>query len=384
MTTRRRFTEEFKEEAANQVIVAGHSVADVAARLGVSGKSLYNWVRKYEKPKEQRVSEDDTQSELRRLRAELKRVTQERDILKKANGVLRKRVRVRYTFIRTNQNDFPLSLLCKTMKVNRSGYYAWLKQPLSKKAKEDQRLTGLIKQFWLESGCVYGYRKIHSDLREVGEHVGKNRVARLARVEGIKAQVGYRKRPGSSSGAVAEAAPNHLNREFSVETPDMVWVTDITYIRTHEGWLYLAVVIDLYSRQVVGWSMDSRMEASLVLNALLMAVWRRKPVNRVLIHSDQGSQFTSSDWVNFLDVHNLKQSMSRRGNCYDNAVAESFFQLLKRERVRRRIYATRADARRDVFDYIEMFYNSTRKHGNNGMLSPKDYEEQQKVKLGVV
>ncbi len=291
---------------------------------------------------------------------------------------------MRYTFIRTNQNDFPLSLLCKTMKVNRSGYYAWLKQPLSKKAKEDQRLTGLIKQFWLESGCVYGYRKIHSDLREVGEHVGKNRVARLARVEGIKAQVGYRKRPGSSSGAVAEAAPNHLNREFSVETPDMVWVTDITYIRTHEGWLYLAVVIDLYSRQVVGWSMDSRMEASLVLNALLMAVWRRKPVNRVLIHSDQGSQFTSSDWVNFLDVHNLKQSMSRRGNCYDNAVAESFFQLLKRERVRRRIYATRADARRDVFDYIEMFYNSTRKHGNNGMLSPKDYEEQQKVKLGVV
>ena len=165
-----------------------------------------------------------------------------------------------------------------------------------------------------------------------------------------------------------------------MEAPDQAWVTDITYIKTHEGWLYLAVVIDLYSRRVIGWSMQSRMQMDLVLSALLMAVWRRKPKKRVIIHSDQGSQFTSHEWQKFLKAHNLEASMSRRGNCYDNAVAESFFQLLKRERIRRKTYASRKDARQDVFDYIEFFYNPKRKHGNNGMLSPIEFERQQKWK----
>ena len=164
-----------------------------------------------------------------------------------------------------------------------------------------------------------------------------------------------------------------------MNAPDRVWVTDITYIRTLEGFAYLAVVIDLYSRRVVGWSLQSRQTADVVLQALLMAVWRRKPKNKVLIHSDQGSQFTSSDWASFLRAHNLEHSMSRRGNCHDNAVAESFFNLLKRERIRRRTYKTRADARQDVFDYIEMFYNPKRKHARNGMLSPVNFERQQKT-----
>jgi hypothetical protein len=158
-----------------------------------------------------------------------------------------------------------------------------------------------------------------------------------------------------------------------------IWVTDITYIRTLEGFAYLAVVIDLYSRRVVGWSMQSRQTTDLVLQALLMAVWRRKPKTRVLIHSDQGSQFTSMDWASFLRAHNLEPSMSRRGNCHDNAVAESFFNLLKRERIRRRTYKTRVEARQDVFDYIEMFYNPKRKHVRNGMLSPVEFERQQKM-----
>ena len=170
---------------------------------------------------------------------------------------------------------------------------------------------------------------------------------------------------------------NTLDRQFDVESPDKVWVTDITYIRTLEGFAYLAVVIDLYSRRVVGWSMQSRQTTDVVLQALLMAVWRRKPKNRVLIHSDQGSQFTSMDWASFLKHHNLEHSMSRLGNCHDNAVAESFFNLLKRERVRRRTYSSRAEARQDVFDYIEMFYNLKRKHTNNGMLSPVNFERQQ-------
>ena len=172
---------------------------------------------------------------------------------------------------------------------------------------------------------------------------------------------------------------NTLDRRFDVSAPATVWVTDITYIRTHEGFSYLAVVIDLFARRVVGWSLASRQTADVVLQSLLMAVWRRKPKTRVLVHSDQGSQFTSRDWASFLKAHNLEHSMSRRGNCHDNAVAESFFNLLKRERIRRRIYRTRDEARQDVFDYIEMFYNPKRKHVRNGMLSPVACERQHKI-----
>lgn len=161
-------------------------------------------------------------------------------------------------------------------------------------------------------------------------------------------------------------------------------MTDITYIRTHEGWLFLAAVIDLFSRQVVGWSMQPRMDRELALNALLMAVWRRQPKEMVTVHSDQGSQFSSYDWQDFLKAHNLRASMSRRGNCHDNAVAESFFQLLKRERIRRKIYNSREEARQDVFDYIEMFYNPKRRHGYNNRLSPVDYEKQYFKRLASV
>ena len=202
------------------------------------------------------------------------------------------------------------------------------------------------------------------------------RVAHLTRQANIKAQIGYKRRPGSYGGRPSVIVYNTLGRQFDAEEPDKVWVTDITYIRTLEGFAYLAVVIDLYSRRVDGWSMQSRQTTDVVLQALLMAVWRRKPKNRVLIHSDQGSQLTSMDWASFLKAHNLEHSMSRRGNCHDNAVAESFFNLLKRERVRRRTYSSRAEARQDVFDYIEMFYNPRRKHTKNGMLSPVDFERQ--------
>jgi putative transposase len=265
------------------------------------------------------------------------------------------------------------------MKIHRSGYYAWLKQPKSLRQKDDERLLGLIKQFWLESGCVYGYRKIYKDLRELGEACGKNRVARLMKRADLKAQIGYKK-PRYKSGKVAVFAQNHLNQDFEVQNPNQAWVTDITYIRTYEGWLFLAVVIDLFSRQIVGWSMQPKMHVDLALNALLMAVWRRKPKNEVLIHSDQGSQYTSSDWQTFLKSHNLVCSMSRRGNCYDNAVAESFFQLLKRERIRRKTYKDREEARQDIFNYIEMFYNPTRRHGYNDGLSPVEFERRHFMK----
>jgi len=267
------------------------------------------------------------------------------------------------------------------LRVHFSGFYAWLKSPLSNRANKDAHQTGLIKQAWENSGKVYGYRKLHDDLCDQGELCSPNRVARLANLAGIKAQIGYKRRPGRYGGKPAIIAENTLARNFEVAIPNEIWVTDITYIRTREGWAYLAVVIDLFSRRVVGWSMQSRMTTGLALQALLMAVWRRKPKSKVTIHSDQGSQFTSHEWQSFLKNHNLEASMSRRGNCHDNAVAESFFQLLKRERIRRQTYATRAAARRDVFEYIEMFYNPQRKHTNNDMLSPVEFERQQKLKM---
>jgi putative transposase len=279
-------------------------------------------------------------------------------------------------FIQAHLKQFRVASMCRVLGIERSGFYAWQKQPQSTRAKEDRRLTGLIKQSWLESGTVYGYRKVTQDLRDLGEQCSKNRVARLMHGEGLQAQVGYGRRPRSRAGQVSIVAPNRLDRQFDVSQANTHWVTDITYIRTHEGWLYLAVVIDLYSRQVVGWAMDGRMQTDLVLQALLAAVWRRKPLPGLMLHSDQGSQFTGQQWQAFLKTHGIVCSMSRRGNCHDNAVAESFFQLLKRERIKRRTYMTRDQARSDVFDYIEMFYNPVRRHNSNGGLSPIQFEEQ--------
>ncbi|MEP8464333.1 IS3 family transposase [Enterobacter hormaechei] len=379
----KRYPEEFKIEAVKQVVDRGYSVASVATRLDITTHSLYSWIKKYGPDSSTNKEQSDAQAELRRLQKELKRVTDERDIFKKSRGVLRKAVRLRYAFIRDNTCCWPVRLLCRVLDVHPSGFYAWLQQPHSQRHQADLRLTGQIKQFWLESGCVYGYRKIHLDLRDSGQQYGVNRVWRLMKRVGIKAQVGYRS-PRARKGEASIVSPNRLQRQFNPDAPDERWVTDITYIRTHEGWLYLAVVVDLFSRKIIGWSMQSRMTKDIVLNALLMAVWRRNPQKQMLVHSDQGSQYTSHEWQSFLKSHGLEGSMSRRGNCHDNAVAESFFQLLKRERIKKKIYGTREEARSDIFDYIEMFYNSKRRHGSSDQMSPTEYENQYYQRLGSV
>ncbi|WP_333010464.1 IS3 family transposase [Kluyvera sichuanensis] len=379
----KRYPEEFKTEAVKQVVDRGYSVSSVATRLDITTHSLYAWIKKYGPDSSTNKDQSDAQAEIRRLQKELKRVTDERDIFKKSRGVLRKAVRLRYAFIRDNTCCWPARLLCRVLDVHPSGFYAWLQQPHSQRHQVDLRLTGQIKQFWLESGCVYGYRKIHLDLRDTGQQCGVNRVWRLMKRAGIKAQVGYRS-PRARKGEASIVSPNRLQRQFNPDTPDERWVTDITYIRTHEGWLYLAVVVDLFSRKIIGWSMQSRMTKDIVLNALLMAVWRRNPQKEVLVHSDQGSQYTSHEWQSFLKSRGLEGSMSRRGNCHDNAVAESFFQLLKRERIKKKIYGTREEARSDIFDYIEMFYNSKRRHGSSDQMSPAEYENRYYQRLGSV
>ena len=202
---------------------------------------------------------------------------------------------MRYAFVIEHRPLFSVRAMCRCLKIHPSGFYAWLKSPLSKRALEDERQTKLIEKAWEDSGKVYGYRKLHDDLVDQGETCCPNRVARLARLAGIKAQIGYKRRPGRYGGKPSVVVDNTLNRQFDVDAPDRVWVTDITYIKTREGFAYLTVVIDLYSRRVVGWSMQNRQTTDMVLQALLMAVWRRKPKTKVLIHSDQGSQFTSID-----------------------------------------------------------------------------------------
>ncbi|EPJ6840213.1 IS3 family transposase [Pseudomonas aeruginosa] len=372
----KRYTDEFKIEAVRQIVEYGRPVAEVAERLGVSVHSLYGWRRQHGLGEVGRRVEVDQNAEVRRLKAELRRVTEERDIPKKSRRVLCQGVRAKYAFMKRHVDQFGLAAMCRVLSVHRSGYYAWLRGPISPRERDDQRLLGLIKHSWLESGSVYGHRKITSDLRELGETCSRHRVARLMKSEGLRAMVGYGRKPRPLSGPVGSVAKNVLARGFKVSEPNRAWVTDITYIRTYDGFMYLAVVLDLFSRQVVGWATRPTQHTDLVLQALLAAVWRRKPAPGLLLHSDQGTQFTSEDWQCFLREHDIVCSMSRRGNCHDNAAMESFFQLLKRERIKRRIYSNHDEARADVFQYIEMFYNPTRRHGSNGGLSPIEFERQ--------
>jgi len=229
--------------------------------------------------------------------------------------------------------------MCRVLNVHRSGFYAWSKQPLSKSAQDNERLLERIKESYVQSGAVYGSPRITHDLRRQGERCGVNRVAKLMKQAKLKANIGYKRRYFKSS-TPHIAADNHLQQQFVVSEPDTAWVSDITYKKTYEGWLYLAVVLDLFSRKVIGWSMQPTMTSDIVIKALLMAIWRRPAVSEVIVHSDQGSQYASGDYLDFLSVHNLIPSMGRRGHCLDNVVAESLFHSLKTERVKRKVYPT--------------------------------------------
>ena len=237
---------------------------------------------------------------------------------------------MKYAFIQSHRSEFKLTSMCRVLKVHRSSFYAWLHEPLTARAKANEVITAKIKEFYDQSMGIYGSPRIFYDFKEAGMSCGENRVIRLMRVAGIKSVRCY-KRSRYKVCKSALVAPNQLQRQYQHDAPDHAWVTDITYIRTHEGWLYLGAVLDLHSRAVVGWSMDSCMQTSLVLDELTMAVWRRKLKESVIIHSDQGSQFGSDEFNRWCKDNRLSPSMSRRGNCWDNAVAESFVSNLKRE-----------------------------------------------------
>lgn len=281
-------------------------------------------------------------------------------------------VRTTYAFIKAQRKQYSVHTMCRLLDVAPSGYYAWLQQPLSNRAQEDVRLLGLIRASFKASHGIYGAPRVFLDLREAGETCSKHRVARLMREAGLRAAHGYRVRRWTA-GRPSVLIPNLLQRRFTVTRPNTAWVTDITYIRTWQGWLYLAVVMDLYSRQIVGWATAPTIRRELVLDAVLMAVRQRRP-RGTLIHSDQGTQFGCDAWRRFCRSNRLEPSMSRKGNCWDNAVAESFFSSLKKERVKKLIYKNRELAAADIDDYIGAFYNAVRRHSHLGGLSPQQFE----------
>ena len=281
---------------------------------------------------------------------------------------------MKYAFIREHSQVYPVVRLCQVLEVSSSGYYAWCDRPESPRAQQNRRLTTKIAVFHRASRGIYGSPRIHRDLVDSGEQVSVKRVARLMRMQGIQSKMARRFVITTDSKNTLTAAPDRLQRHFAVEEKNRAWVSDTTFIPTRQGWLYLAVILDLYSRQVVGWAMSDRNNARLVQDALTMAIWRRGDIKGVVVHSDQGSTYASSEYQRRLQEHELLCSMSRKGECLDNAVAESFFGTLKTELVNDEDYRTKDEARRSLFEYIEMFYNRRRRHSYLGYLSPAEYE----------
>lgn len=285
---------------------------------------------------------------------------------------------MRFGFVAKHRGIWPVNLMCEALGVSRGGFYAWLTRPRSERNRRDEQLGGLIRQSFVLSDRTYGARRVWHDVLAQGQSCGLHRIERLMRALGLRSRPRRRGLP-KDRGERSAVAANVLDRQFQADGPNQKWVADFTYIWTAEGWLYTAAVLDLYSRRIVGWSMQASMTSQLVVDALMMAVCRRgKPVS-LLHHSDQGSQYTSAHFQGLLQEQGITCSMSRAGEVWDNSAMESFFSSLKTERTARKVYRTRDQARADVFDYIERFYNPRRRHSTLGYLSPVQFEEAQKA-----
>ena len=282
---------------------------------------------------------------------------------------------MKFAFIAKHRGIWPAGWMCGTLGVSRGGFYAWLTRPPSHRSRRDEELSAKVRTSFIGSDRTYGARRIWKDVLADGVSCGLHRIERLMRQQALRARPRRRRLPSDSGERQAGAvAPNVLERSFNASAPNRRWIADFTYIWTAEGWLYVAAVIDLFSRRVVGWSMSATMTAELVTDALVMAIWRRGKPDALIHHSDRGSQYTSDQFQRLMADHGVTCSMSRSGNVWDNAAMESFFSSLKTERIARRIYRTRDEARADVFDYIERFYNAKRRHSTIGYLSPMEFE----------
>ena len=286
---------------------------------------------------------------------------------------------MKYAWIKQHAAKFPVKRLCCLVNVSRSAYYDWLDRSPTATEKEDRALTEMIVKAFKKSRATYGTRRLKTELFKHDRITSRRRIGRLMREAELVCKTRRKFKATTNSRHDFPIAENRLDREFKVSNPNQVYTGDITYIPTQEGWLYLAVVIDLYSRQIVGWSMAEHMRAKLVNDALCMAIWKRKPAKGLLWHTDRGSQYASESHRELLKQHGICQSMSRKGNCWDNAVSESFFHTLKTELIHHQTFRSREEAKQAIFEYIEVFYNRERLHSANDYMSPVDYELQQKA-----
>ncbi|WP_428928012.1 IS3 family transposase [Marinibacterium sp. SX1] len=376
--TRRAFSRELKQEAVELITKRGVSTAQASRDLGIHATVLRRWVRASEIdgsaafPGHGKLTPE--QEELRSLRREVSKLKAERDIPKKGRSLLRQGPAVMFWFVAKHRGVWPVSWMCDALGVSRSGFHAWLTRPRSNRSIRDEELSLAIRASFLRSDRTYGARRVWHDLLEEGYSCGLHCFERLMRQAAFRARP-KRRQPPKDEGTRSIKAANVLEREFDADGPNQKWVADFTYIWTVEGWLYVAAVIDLFSRRVVGWPMSDQMTSQMVTDALIMAIWRRGRPKELLHHSDQGSQYTSEPFQRLMDDHGITCSIGRSGNVWDNAAMESFFSSLKTERIKRKTYRTRKQARADVFDYIECFYNSKRHHSTIGYLSPITFEE---------
>jgi putative transposase len=354
-----------------------------AQDLGVHQSVLRNWVKAFVDDSQHAFPGQGQmkpeQAEIARLRREVTKLKAERDILKKPRPTSRRNRREVRLHCEA-PGDLAGGMVVRGARCLAGGFYAWLTRPRSQRSRTNEELGAKVRASFLASDRTYGARRVWHDLLADGAICGLHRIERLMRQQGLKARPRRRRLPPDLGERQASAvASNVLAPSFEAPAPNCKWVADFTYVWTVEGWLYVAAVIDLFSRRVVGWSMGAAMTAQLVTDALVMAIWRRGKPDTLLHHSDRGSQYTSEQYQRLMVEHGVICSMSRSGNVWDNAAMESFFSSLKTERIDRRTSRIRDEARADVFDYIERFYNPKRRHSTIGYLSPLEFEKQMKL-----
>ncbi|HSR55024.1 MAG TPA: IS3 family transposase [Alphaproteobacteria bacterium] len=377
-TSGKRYPAEYRRQMV-ELVRSGRTAESLGREFEPSAETIRNWVRRAEQEESHggRELTPNEREELNRLRRENQRLREEREILKKAGGLVRSgepvdRTRI-FRFVRMNRADHAVTTLCRVLSVSAGGYYRWRARPLSARRVEDEILREKIEAIHQWSRSTYGAPRIHAHLRGKGWRVGCKRVARLMREVGLR---GVSRRPWPQTtvrNERARPAPDLVERDFSADGPNRLWVADITYVPITAGFLYLAVVLDAWSRRVVGWAMERHLRTELVLQALDMALWRRRP-EAVIHHSDQGSQYTSIAFGQRCRRHGVRPSMGSVGDCYDNALCESFFATLECELIDRHRFPTAGDAKRALFDYIEGWYNPHRLHSALGYRSPVQFE----------
>ncbi|EBD1322802.1 IS3 family transposase [Salmonella enterica] len=373
---RKQHTPEFRQEALKLAERIG--VAAAARELNLYESQLYNWRSKQQNQLSSSEREQEMSAEIARLKRQLAERDEELAILQKGRDILREAPEMKYVFIEKHQAEFNIKAMCRVLQIARSGWYVWHQRRHQINQRQRFRLVcdNVVREAFSDAKQRYGAPRLTDELRAQGYQFNVKTVAASLRRQGLRAKASRRFRPVSYRKHDLPVSENLLKQDFYASGPNQKWVGDITYLRTGEGWLYLAVVIDLWSRSVIGWSMSSRMTAQLACDALQMALWRRKCPENVIVHTDRGGQYCSTDYQSLLKRHNLRGSMSARGCCYDNACAESFFHTLRVECIHGEDFVSREIMRTAVFNYIECDYNRWRRHSACGGLSPEQFENQ--------